>query len=43
MAAKEMDNPIDAIFVEYLIAEPGVQVRQDHIGGTVAGVDVQPL
>ena len=24
MAAQEMDNPIDAIFVEYLIAEPGV-------------------
>ncbi|MBV8348885.1 MAG: NADP-dependent oxidoreductase [Mycolicibacterium sp.] len=24
MAAKEMDNPIDATFLEYLIAEPGV-------------------
>jgi hypothetical protein len=24
MAAKEMDNPIDAVFLEYLIAEPGV-------------------
>lgn len=30
MAAKEMDNPIDAAFLDYLIAEPGVDL--DTVG-----------